>query len=249
MDEKETEFLKKELEKAKSELNIFYEISNAMRTTLKLEEILYIILTGVTCHHGLGFNRAALFLVDEDKKIIEGKMGIGPDTGEEAAKIWEEIERKKLTLEDLIENFKTKRFRKSKWHNLICSIKLELSKSAGLIYEAILDKMPLHVRKEVLKNYASDPLVKVFNTEEFVIVPLLAKDKVIGVLYADNFITQHPISLDQIKMLNMFANQAGLAIENSKLYESTLIQAKKDSLTSLWTVSYTHLTLPTTERV
>ncbi len=234
----EIEFLKRELEKAKTELNIFYEISSAMRTTLKLEEILYIILTGVTCHHGLGFNRAALFLVDEDKKIIEGKMGIGPDTGEEAAKIWEEIEAKKLSLEDLIENFKTRRFRKSKWHNLICSIKLELSKSAGLIYEAILDRMPLHVKKEVLEEFSLDPLVKIFNGKEFVIVPLLARDRVNGVLCADNFVTQNPITFDQIKMLSMFANQAGLAIENSKLYESTLIQAKKDSLTSLWNHGY-----------
>ena len=52
-----------DFEKAKSELWLLYEISNAMRTTLELEEILYIILTAVTSHEGLGFNRAMLFLV------------------------------------------------------------------------------------------------------------------------------------------------------------------------------------------
>ena len=73
--------LKIELERTKIELGILYEISNAMRTTLKLDEILYIILTGVTAHTGLGFNRAILFLVNETEQLIEGKMGIGPENG------------------------------------------------------------------------------------------------------------------------------------------------------------------------
>ena len=73
--------LKQELERTKIELGILYEISNAMRTTLRLDEILYIILTGVTAHAGLGFNRALLFLINEKDALIEGKMGIGPETG------------------------------------------------------------------------------------------------------------------------------------------------------------------------
>ncbi|MDD5409580.1 MAG: hypothetical protein PHC71_05785, partial [Candidatus Omnitrophica bacterium] len=98
--------LKIELERTKIELGILYEISNAMRTTLKLDEILYIILTGVTAHTGLGFNRAMLFLVNEKEKIIEGKMGIGPESGEEANAAWTKIEEEKMDLEDLINAFK-----------------------------------------------------------------------------------------------------------------------------------------------
>ena len=87
--------LKQELERTKTELGILYEISNAMRTTLKLDEILYIILTGVTAHIGLGFNRALLFLINEKDGLIEGRMGIGPDSGEEANRIWSQIEGEK----------------------------------------------------------------------------------------------------------------------------------------------------------
>jgi hypothetical protein len=78
----DTSKIKVELERTKTELAILYEISNAMRATLKLDEILYIILTGVTAHIGLGFNRAMLFLVNEKDGLIEGKMGIGPESGE-----------------------------------------------------------------------------------------------------------------------------------------------------------------------
>ena len=83
------------LQKVRGELSLLYEISNAMRTTLKLDEILYIILTAVTAHVGLGFNRAMLFLVNEKDGVLEGKMGIGPDSGEEANRIWTYLEKEK----------------------------------------------------------------------------------------------------------------------------------------------------------
>ncbi len=98
--------IKSELERARRELVILYEISNAMRTTLKLDEVLYSILTGVTAHTGLGFNRAILFLVNEKEGIIEGKMGIGPESGEEANRAWKQIEQEQMDLEDLINVYK-----------------------------------------------------------------------------------------------------------------------------------------------
>ena len=53
--------LEAELQKTKSELWFLYEISNAMRTTLNLPEVLYVILSAVTSHEGLGFNRRCFF--------------------------------------------------------------------------------------------------------------------------------------------------------------------------------------------
>ena len=64
------------LTRTQKELEILYDISNAMRTTLELNHILYIILTGVTSHAGLGFNRAVLFLVNKKERVLEGKMRI-----------------------------------------------------------------------------------------------------------------------------------------------------------------------------
>ena len=72
--ERETKKLKEELEKMRFQLYIFYELTKAMRTTLRLEEITYIILTGLTAHQGLGFNRAVIFFVDKEEKKIKGLM-------------------------------------------------------------------------------------------------------------------------------------------------------------------------------
>ncbi|MFH0826491.1 MAG: sensor domain-containing diguanylate cyclase [Candidatus Omnitrophota bacterium] len=229
---------KQGLERTKTELGILYEISNAMRTTLRLDEILYIILTGVTAHTGLGFNRALLFLVNEREGLVEGKMGIGPETGEEANRIWKQIEQEKMDLDDLISASKLSTL-DSNFNRQILHLKFPLQdKNENLLALAILEGMPLHLTPETITNYQDYPIIKILKSEELVLIPLKAKDKINGLIVADNFITKEPITKDDIRMLTMLANQAGLAIENSQLYEKTVQMAHMDSLTELWNHGY-----------
>lgn len=231
--------IKDELQRTKTELDILYEISNAMRTTLKLDEILYIILTGVTAHSGLGFNRAILFLVNEKEGLIEGRVAIGPETGEEANRVWKQIELEKMDLDDLINAYKSNNLTESGFNQQIRHIKAPLKEQAGgLLALSVLEGMPLHLTRETIQNYSSDPVVQILKSEELVVVPLKAKDKVNGIVIADNFVTKKPIGKDDIRMLIMLSNQAGLAIENSQLYEKTVIRAHTDSLTELWNHGY-----------
>lgn len=232
--------VKQELERTRTELAILYEISNAMRTTLKLDEILYIILTGVTAHIGLGFNRAILFLVNKRDELIEGKMGIGPESGEEANRIWRQIEQEQMDLDDLISVYKTSNsVVESGFNRQIKHLKIPLKEQkGGLLALTVLEGMPLHLTRETIQNYQNDLIIQILKTEELAIVPLRAKDRVNGLILADNFITKKPISKDDIRMLIMLANQAGLAIENSQLYEKTVVRAHSDSLTELCNHGY-----------
>ena len=232
--------IKSELERTRNELSILYEISNAMRTTLELEEILYIILTGVTAHSGLGFNRALLFLFNERDGVIEGKMGIGPETMEEANRIWTQIEEEKMDLDDLISAYKFSRSNlESAFNKQIRQLKISLQgNNESLLAMATLEGLPLHLTKEKIELHLESPLIKLLKSEELVLIPLKAKDKVNGIIAADNFITKKPITKDDLRMLIMLANQAGLAIENSQLYEKTVMQAHMDSLTGLWNHGY-----------
>jgi diguanylate cyclase (GGDEF)-like protein len=231
---------KLEIERAKTELAVLYEVSNAMRTTLKLDEILYIILTGVTAHTGLGFNRAVLFLLNEKEHILEGKMGIGPESGEEANRIWNRIENSKMDLDDLISAYKmSNEVIDSGFNQQIKQLKVSLKeKNSGLLAVSVLDGLPLHLTSETIQGYAVDPIIQLLKSGELAIVPLKAKDKVNGLILADNFITKKPIGKDDLRMLIMLANQAGLAIENSQLFEKTVIRAHSDSLTDLWNHGY-----------
>ena len=230
-----------QLAKARQELSILYEISNAMHKTLELEQILFIILTGVTSHSGLGFNRAILLLLDAQGKQLEGVFGIGPDNVEEARRIWGLIDERKMDLDDLVNTYANTRVElgRSKFSNQVRNLKVPVQEPAGgLLAKAFCDGLPFHVKKENIGIFSGDPLFNVFASEEFVVVPLKAKDKSIGLIVADNLFTKRSITKDDIRVLMMFANQAGMAIENSKLYERTLIKVHKDSLTDLWNHGY-----------
>jgi len=239
--------LKVELERTKIELKILYEVSNAMRTTLKLDEIFYIILTGVTAHTGLGFNRAILFLVNEKERLIEGKMGIGPENGEEANIAWTKIEEEKMDLEDLINAFKNSdAVLESGFNRQVRNLKVSLlDKSENPLSLAVLEGMPLHLTGQTILKYQNSPVIKILGSSELLLIPLKAKNRVNGIIVADNFITNAPITKDDIRMLTMLANQAGLAIENSQLFELTAEHAHSDYLTNLWNHGYFQFLLQT----
>ena len=218
---------------------MLYEIGNAMHTTLNLEEILYIILTAVTSHAGLSFNRAMLFLVKKNENRLEGKMGIGPDSGEEANTIWSHIERHKMGFEELIETHsKFEHLKKSKLNRIVKSIKIPIEEQSGIIAITAKEGVPFIVNTEEKKREAKNELLTLLDLDEFVTVPLKARDRVIGVILADNRFTKKAITENDVRMLTMFANQAGLAIENSRLYERTVVLSNSDSLTGLWHHGY-----------
>jgi diguanylate cyclase (GGDEF)-like protein len=174
-------------------------------------------------------------------------MAIGPETGEEANRIWTQIEQEKMGLDDLISVYKiSNNVTESGFNQQIRRLKIPLQEQkGGLLALGVLDGMPLHLTRETVQNYKNDPVIQVLTPEEIAVVPLKAKDKVNGIILADNFITKKPITKDDIRMLIMLANQAGLAIENSQLYEKTVMRSHSDSLTELWNHGYFQYLLQT----
>lgn len=56
----------------------------------------------------------------------------------------------------------------------------------------------------------------------FAIVPMIAKDSVIGAVTADNSRSGAPITPEDVQMLEIFCEHAGIAIENARLYYDIL---------------------------
>lgn len=241
MEKHSEETLKQELERLEWEFSMLFEISNAMRTTLKLDQILYIILTALTSHEGLGFNRAMLFLVNDKEDVLEGIMGIGPHTAEEAGKIWHAISESKMTLDDFISSYDVfKRDPDSKLNQIVKGIKIPLREDMGILALTILEGMPFEITTHEAKKIVDPEIQKSLNTDFFVTVPLKAKDKIVGAILVDNVFNKKPITKSGIKMLTMFASHAGLAIENSRLYEETVYLSNTDWLTKLWNYGKFH---------
>lgn len=238
--EEEIAKLKEELEKVRSQLYVFYELTKAMRATLRLDEITYTILTCLTAHKGLRFNRAAIFLVDEENKKINGFMGIGPMDAQEAGEIWQHIEKEKKDVYTLIDNYHRLKEKKleSKFMKFVQSLSFTLSKESGILFDVLHQKDTLYIKNSPQDKLKKDPLVQKLNLKEFLIRSLWIKGKPAGVIVVDNYITEKPIIDDDFEIFTMFMEQATRALENSQSFESTLAKAHTDPLTSLWNYGY-----------
>ncbi|MEK7727684.1 MAG: ATP-binding protein [candidate division KSB1 bacterium] len=70
----------------------------------------------------------------------------------------------------------------------------------------------------------------VFNALElrdFVAMPLVAKDRLVGLIIADNLYSNMPIESEQISLLELFASQAAQAIEKAGAYHRLEMEKRK----------------------
>jgi signal transduction histidine kinase len=203
------------------ELSILYHINTAMRSTVKLNKLLRIILTGVTIGGGLGFNRAILLMVNERAQTLKGMLGVGPGSGQEANQIWQNnINKQKSLVEMITEVPNGDDYEETSFEKTAKSIWMPLASDQGIFARTVLEKQAFNIicADEHLADcsYIADLL----KTSQFATVPLIVRDRVIGVIYVDNKYNNVPISEGDMNFLQMFANQAALAIDNAILYSN-----------------------------
>jgi len=194
-------------------------ISSAMRGTLELDKLLRMVLTAVTMGDGLGFNRAMLFLVDESKKTLRGAMGVGPSSHEEAWKIWSSITSEQKNLASIMEDIEVGPLSKDSFMDrLCCGVEVSLE-SDTILTRTVKEKRALNVTN-VHAEPLSDPiLIQQLGTPAYAVLPLISRDKVIGVLWVDNIFTNRPISDLDMAFLKGFSDQMASAVENARLFE------------------------------
>jgi two-component system sensor histidine kinase HydH len=228
-----------EHEKRALHLSTLWELSKALLTTMNFEQIIHLTLTAITIGDGLGFNRAMLFLVNEKGKTLEGILAVGPDSAEEAGKIWATLSQKKGSLSDLIAQLQLSPEGNAILCSIIKEIQIPLEQKRCILSRTVLEARPFNIQlspagEEWLQIHCergcnlgsevgcggSERLSHPPRVYSFATVPLLGKGKVIGVILVDNLYNQNPITEEDLHVLGMFSNQAGLAIENAILYRN-----------------------------
>jgi len=207
-----------ELREKVTSLQTLNLVTGALQSTTKLDEILHIILTGVTAGEAFGFNRALILLLDERREMLKGEMAVGPLDGEQARFIWQQLEERKPSLKELLFP-PSDSHRNGGLNSLVGRLSLPLHSSPQAIGSSLVEMRSHCLRNpEELAGLEAE-FVYLFGAQPLAIVPLVARDKAIGVLIADNKFTQRPILDRDVELLETFAHQASLAIENSRLHQ------------------------------
>jgi signal transduction histidine kinase len=207
---------------APREMTLLSIISQSFFQPFSLEDNLLVILTALTSGSGVGFNRAMLFLKQGDR--LKGEMWLGPRSAEEAGFIWEVLSTPGIGYIEIIE------------HNRALVNKNEDTLSGrlkGLVYpadeEGALIPAYAACRKEILlvREASSEPLVdrrflNIIGVDEFLCIPLLARDDIVGEIILDNAITRTPITPADIKLAGLCGLIAGNYIYSTTLHRKLL---------------------------
>ncbi|MBW2466765.1 MAG: response regulator [Deltaproteobacteria bacterium] len=213
----------KDLEKAHFRIQLVHQLSLKMNSvylsTVELDEILQAILVGITAEEGLRFNRAFLVIFDNEGKVLQGKLGIGSECRNEAGRIWAEMRERQLDFLEIVQNIrKTCLNGDTKITQTIKNLQVPVTDSEHILIKVALEKHSILVENGQAEVPVDRNLIDLLGEDTFVVVPLFSPSKSLGVIIADNFVTRLPITKNSIRSLEIFANQASLAIEHSRLY-------------------------------
>jgi signal transduction histidine kinase len=211
---------------APREMTLLSIISQSFFQPFSLEDNLLVILTALTSGSGVGFNRAMLFLKQGDR--LRGEMWLGPRSPEEAGFIWEVLSTPGIGYIEIIE------------HNRALVSKNEDTLSRrlkGLVFDSCEETalIPAYAacRKEILlvKDARNEPLadrrfLDVIGVDEFLCIPLLAREEPLGVIVLDNAITRTPITPADIKLAGLCGLIAGNYIYSATLHRKLLEMEK-----------------------
>jgi two-component system, NtrC family, sensor histidine kinase HydH len=197
-------------------LTVLHDISSVLMTTIDFDKILTILVRALTLKNAMDYDRAMIFLVDKSRNYLVEVRHAFQQTLPSTMPL-----RETLTTDSVIPS----------GPKIIGSapIQVPLRENQGILAQTVLSRKPFHILQADKHPQVNQEIRKKITGQEFVTVPLLAKEEPIGAIVVDNNFSKRPLKDEDLHFLTMFANQAALAIENSRLVET--IEASSRELT------------------
>ncbi|MDD2337244.1 MAG: GAF domain-containing protein [Geobacteraceae bacterium] len=211
------DILVSENNKKLQEISLLYRVSNAMHATTRINRLIQLNLTALVSGESHFFERAMLFLINRRSGVMQGMLGI---TSEECQGIIQSSDnhdtllytRWEISEEDM------ERQQNSTLNCMVKGTRLPLDKTRNMFSRAVLEKKLIVVGNTAKEKTAKDDVIKKFNLTSFASIPIIAKGEAVALLILDNPVSGKVITTDDLHFLQLFANQASMAIENSMLY-------------------------------
>lgn len=200
------------------ELSLLHDMVRVLRQDTQIERVLFTILTCATAGSGgLGFNRAWVLLFGEAGQWLEGQMALGPASGEDARRIWSAIAQQPRTLDEFVASY-------DRWvskepeplQETVTQLRFSMAEDGDkLPVLAARDRRAIHVVDAAGDERVDDRLRQVIGANEFVVVPMMVRNRPYGVIMADNLYSGAPITEGHVRLLSLFGQHAGMAIEDA----------------------------------
>ena len=211
------------------EMRFFHELGSVLQSSVDLDEVLSVALTAITAGKGFGMNRAFLLLTDREVGMLSGYLGIGPRNIEEASYVWNEIAQNDMDLQTLAQNFRLNKLssERAKFHDLLEQLTVPLSNKDHILIKALDGKLPIMVESAFQHPDVPPELARLLEVDSFLLMPLISRNRRIGMIIADNCITHRPITEEDIHSLETFGFPVAFAIERASLYDKLQVELNR----------------------
>lgn len=204
-----------ETEHRLSELTLLYQFSNTMLSTIRLNKLTHLILTAITTPSSNLFERSILFLRNEKSGVLQGMLGVTRHLSEGLQIVGgHDSLGSRWDISDEI----ISRQRSDEFCLKVRLTRIEIDGSCPLVQQIIVERSLCRSDEIPSRQCPTCSFVRDLCGGQFAAVPLVAHETTIGMIVVDNPDSAREISNDNLHFLQLFANQAGMAIENSMLY-------------------------------
>ncbi len=222
-----------QLERSNRAMGLLLEVLTYLSRADDLETTLRIILSCVTSGYSLGFNRAFIFLLDEEGNTLRGVLAVGPRNMEEAQQIWDDIEQKTQSLDDIVSASRMGgREGDRELTDLVRDIRVTVGDGASLLDECLSECSPIVADRSCLDE---QDVLRRLDSGTFVCVPIMTAGQAIGLIVADNLITGERPTEEQTNLLRALAYQVGEVISHNTHHEE--VERRLQELSTLNEVS------------
>lgn len=198
-----------------TELTLLYQFSNTLLSTIRLNKLTHLILTALTSGNSMLFGRAILFLRNEKSGVLQGMLGVTREDSEGLQIIGDEdaLSSRWDISEEVIAHQLASGF-----CSLVRATRIDMDNDCPVIKRVIFEQKLCLIEDAECHQCMTCSFIKHLGAASFAAAPLVAGGKSLGIIIVDNPHSGKPINLDDLHLLQLFANQAGMAIENSMLY-------------------------------
>lgn len=226
------------------QLQLMHEIGRLFQESVSLDvqQVLSTVLTCITAGSALGFNRAFVFLFDSARGTFRGRMALGPSSADEAGRIWGDISQRELSLKEMLaQDGAAQRIETPLQEQTRALVGHPDNPCFSLLPALLAEKRARRVSHEEWFNCSCEApqewqeetglFARLLCASEMAVAPLVTKDEMIGVIFADNLYSGSPVEDDDVQMLDTLAGQACLAIDNAQTFGS-LQEAQRELVLS-----------------
>ncbi len=193
------------------------------------------VLTTVTADYGLGLNRAALFLLDDDWRL-HGVKGVGHLNRMVAVNDWEDrVQPSRRDYLHFLELLDSGEVAETPLDQPIRQLSLPTKPANRDLFSEVVFRRRERIitTLDELAALPAEFCAAVEPELPLVIVPLIARDKVIGIMVADNKFTHESITPEVSNVLLTIMNTAAISIENGRLFNEA--QQAREKLHAFFT--------------